>query len=128
MANAIMAEAVTQMMRNGDLEKQILFKRAAAAERSQVALTVFGDHLQSHDFPAFHVWLNLPAGRSSSRLVAQAGQAGITLAAPHPLSMSASRSDGIRLCLGAARSMDHLERALVAVRDILTESEEMALV
>jgi len=32
------------------------------------------------------------------------------------------------LCLGAARSMDHLERALVAVRDILTESEEMALV
>lgn len=128
MANPIMAEAVTQMMRSGDLEKHILLKRTAAAERSLVARTVFGDRLQSSDHPAFHAWLKLPAGRSSSGLVAQAGQAGITLAAPNPLSMSASRIDGIRLCLGAARSMDELMRALITVRDILTDSEEMAFV
>jgi DNA-binding transcriptional MocR family regulator len=127
MANAIMSEVVTKTMISGELEQQINLKRAAATERSLIAQRVLSEHLQPREIPAFHVWLNLPAGRTSSGLVAQAGLYGVTLAPPNPLSMSAAGPDGIRLCLGPAKSPDLLSRALNTVRDILAESEEMAL-
>jgi len=128
MANAIMTEVVVQMMLSGELDRQIVMKRAAAAERTLIARQILGERLQPSDVPAFHVWLNLPAGRTASGLVAQAALSGITLAAPNPLSMASAGREGIRLCLGAARSPNHLKRALNAVREILTDTEEMALV
>ncbi|MBF9036113.1 aminotransferase class I/II-fold pyridoxal phosphate-dependent enzyme [Rhodobacterales bacterium HKCCE2091] len=127
MANAVMAEAVVRMMQSGELDRQVARKREAAAERSALARGILGDLLIPTDVPAFHAWLRMPAGRSAPSLAAQAALSGVTLAAPSPLN-AGGFADGIRLCLGAARSPDTLRRALTTVREILSETEEMALV
>ncbi|MCO6381535.1 MAG: PLP-dependent aminotransferase family protein [Vannielia sp.] len=128
MANAIMAEAVTRMIRSGELDRQIVRKRAAAAERTGLAQDILGHHLQKVSVPAFHVWLNMPAGRTSSGLSAQAALSDVTLVPPNPLSATSGGRDGLRLCLGAARSTDSLVRALITLSEILSDTEEMALI
>ena len=128
MANALMAEAVVRMMQNGDLAEQITRKRAAAAERSALAQDLLGAHLLPTVVPAFHGWLQLPAGRSAGALAAQAAQSGITLAATSPLSMAPGPGDGIRLCFGGARTLGDLAAALSTLGAILDDSEAMALI
>lgn len=127
MANAIMAEAVVRIMQSGELDRQVTRKREVAAERSALAHEIMGELLTPTDVPAFHAWLRMPMGRSAHRLAAQAALSDITLAASSPLNAGGS-PDGIRLCLGATRSPEALRHALVTVRDILSETEEMALV
>lgn len=127
MANAIMAEATARIIQSGDLDRQIARKRIAAAERTTLAFDILGEFVQPVTVPSFHVWLNMPTGRTSSGLVAQAALAGVTIAAPNPLSVVSS-GDGVRLCLGAAGSIDSLSRALTTLSEILSDTEEMALV
>lgn len=129
MANAIMAEAVARMIASGDLDAQIARKRTVAAERIALAREVLGDLLEiSHDVPAFHVWMQMPAGRTAAALVSQAAQAGITLAQPSLLHPFDRMGNGFRLCLGGAARAEDLDIALRRLRAILDETEVMALV
>ncbi len=128
MANAIMSEAVVRMIRSGALDQQIELKRRAAAERTALARQILGPHLHAAELPAFHAWLTLPAGRTPANLAAQAALRGITLATPSPLSASAGTSAGLRICLGAASTVEVLRSALLALDSILKEAEEMAFV
>ncbi len=128
MATALMSEAVTRMIQSGELSEQIRRKRIAAAERTAIARDILGAQLKPFDTPAFHVWLNMPAGRTTSGLLAQAAMAGVTLAAPSPLISSSGFDQGVRLCLGAPRTIEQLKHALRQVAGVLDESEEMALV
>jgi DNA-binding transcriptional MocR family regulator len=129
MANAIMAEAVARMIASGDLDAQIAQKRAAAAERVALARDILGALLDMpHDVPAFHVWMQMPAGRTASALVSQAAHDGITLAQPSPLQPFDQMGNGVRLCLGGAAKTADLATALRKLRGILDETEVMALV
>jgi DNA-binding transcriptional MocR family regulator len=80
------------------------------------------------DVPGFHRWLPLPPGRSLDALVAQAAQAGITLAPPGPSQQVAANSLGIRICLGHPATETQLERALVELRGILENAETFSYV
>ena len=75
-----------------------------------------------------HTWLPLPAGRTLAALIAQAAQAGITLAPPGTLRRTESESLGVRLCLGAPATEADLERALVEIRRILEMAEAISFV
>ncbi|MBM9593191.1 aminotransferase-like domain-containing protein [Roseitranquillus sediminis] len=127
MATPLMADLVARTIGDGSLDKQIELKRAAAAERTTIAREMLGSLLAPVGVPAFHAWLQMPAGRTSQGLSAQAAQAGITLAAPSPLRAIPSMGDGIRLCLGGASTPDALRGALATLREILSDAE-MALV
>jgi hypothetical protein len=100
--------------------RQVLLKREVAADRNAIANDVLGNWLQ------FHRWLPLPAGRSLIALVAQAAQAGITLAPLGALQQIDRGTLGIRLCLGHPKSDDELRHALVMLRRILESAEEMS--
>jgi DNA-binding transcriptional MocR family regulator len=78
--------------------------------------------------PGFHIWLPLPAGRTLTALIAQAAQAGITLAPPGALRRMESESLGVRLCLGAPATEADLERALIEIRRILEMAEAISFV
>jgi DNA-binding transcriptional MocR family regulator len=78
--------------------------------------------------PGFHTWLPLPAGRTLAALIAQAAQAGITLAPPGTLRRMENESLGVRLCLGAPATEADLERALIEIRRILEMAEAISFV
>lgn len=129
MANAIMAEAVCRMIDNGLLEEQILAKRRAAAERTELAKRRLGHLLDlQSDVPAFHVWLKLHAGRSMAELMSRLAHLGITVVAPTLLEPFDDMSNGLRLCLGAPESLDDLDYALQTFRSVFEESRGMSLV
>jgi len=129
MASPIMAEVVTRLVHSGDLMRQVILKREKAAIRCTLADRILGHWLpKASDVPGFHRWLPLPPGRSLDALVAQAAQAGITLAPPGPSQQVAANSLGIRICLGHPATETQLERALVELRGILENAETFSYV
>jgi len=129
MASPLMAEVLTRLIHSGDLARQVQLKRREAEMRNAIADRALGPFLPNvSDAPGFHRWLPLPQGRTLNALLAQAGQAGITLAAPGALQQVDRGTLGVRLCLGHPRRGDELERALVALRSILESAETMSFV
>ncbi|MFN3656613.1 MAG: PLP-dependent aminotransferase family protein [Pseudolabrys sp.] len=127
MAAPLMAEVVARVMENGELERQIAQKRAAAARRQALAQRILGDRIRiDAAAPGFHVWLPMPAGRNAATLVMQAAMAGITIATPDALQSFDPMSNGVRLCLGAPPSDTDVEAALRAVRSILDSAEAIS--
>jgi DNA-binding transcriptional MocR family regulator len=129
MAVPVMAEVVARLIHNGGLARQAKLKRDKAALRDSIVRRVLKAWLPATKAaPGFHVWLPLPAGRTLAALIAQAAQAGITLAPPGALRRMESESLGVRLCLGAPATEADLERALVEIRRILEMAEAISFV
>jgi len=129
MATPVMAEVVSRLIRNGGLARQVMLKRQKAAARDEIVRRMLKGWLPASSAPpGFHVWLPLPAGRTLTALIAQAAQAGITLAAPGALRPLDAASLGMRLCLGAAQSEAELEDAIAEVRRILEKAEAISVV
>ena len=129
MAVPVMAEVVARLIGNGGLARQAKLKREKAALRDAIARRVLKEWLPaSTGVPGFHLWLPLPAGRTLAALIAQAAQAGITLAPPGALRRMENESLGVRLCLGAPATEADLERALIEIRRILEMAEAISFV
>ncbi|MFG1359091.1 aminotransferase-like domain-containing protein [Xanthobacter pseudotagetidis] len=129
MAVPVMAEAAARLIRNGSMERQAMLKREKAARRDDVLRRVLKDWLPPRSGPpCFHVWLPLPMGRTLMAFIAQAAQAGITLAPPGALRPQDPGSLGVRLCLGAPASEADIEAAVTELRAILEMPEAISLV
>ncbi len=129
MAVPLMAEVVSRLINHGGLARQAKLKRDKAAVRDDIARRVLKEWLPaSTATPGFHIWLPLPAGRTLTALVAQAAQAGITLAPSGPLQRLERENLGVRLCLGAPATEASLERALIEIRRILEMAEAISFV
>jgi DNA-binding transcriptional MocR family regulator len=129
MAVPVMAEVVSRLIHNGGLARQAKLKREKAAIRDAIVRRILKAWLPaSTGTPGFHIWLPLPAGRTLAALIAQAAQAGITLAPPGTLQRMERESLGVRLCLGAPATEADLERALIEIRRILEMAEAISFV
>src|ERR1700731_456033 len=129
MAVPVMAEVVARLIANGGLARQARLKRDKAALRDAIVRRVLKAWLPAASAaPGFHIWLPLPAGRTLAALIAQAAQAGITLAPPGALRRMENESLGVRLCLGAPATEVDLERALIEIRRILEMAEAISFV
>jgi DNA-binding transcriptional MocR family regulator len=129
MAVPVMAEVVARLIYNGGLARQAKLKRDKAALRDTIVRRILKAWLPAASAaPGFHIWLPLPAGRTLTALIAQAAQAGITLAPPGALRRMESESLGVRLCLGAPATEADLERALIEIRRILEMAEAISFV
>lgn len=129
MATPVMAEVVHHMIASGRLDEQMQRKRDAAARRHALARQILGGRLPAKSSaPAFHVWLPMPAGRTTASLIAQAAAAGVTIAPPDALQSFDPMSNGVRLCLGAPATDIDVEFALRTVVTILDSAETMSFV
>jgi len=129
MAVPVMAEVVARLIQNGGLARQAKLKREKAALRDSIVRRVLKEWLPAAtSVPGFHIWLPLPAGRTLAALIAQAAQAGITLAPPGALRRMENESLSVRLCLGAPATETDLERALIEIRRILEMAEAISFV
>jgi DNA-binding transcriptional MocR family regulator len=129
MAVPVMAEVVARLIHNGGLTRQARLKREKASLRDGIVRRVLKEWLPAAPAaPGFHTWFPLPAGRTLAALIAQAAQAGITLAPPGALRRMESENLGVRLCLGAPATEADLERALIEIRRILEMAEAISFV
>ena len=129
MATPMMAEVVHQLIDSGRLDDQVRRKREAAARRDALARQILGSRLPARlSAPAFHIWLPIPAGRTTASLIAQAAAAGVTIAPPDALQSFDPMSNGVRLCLGAPANDNDVEYALRTVATILDNAETMSFV
>jgi DNA-binding transcriptional MocR family regulator len=129
MAVPVMAEVVARLIHTGGLARQAKLKRDKAAARDAIVRRILKAWLPAASaVPGFHIWLPLPAGRTLAALIAQAAQAGITLAPPGALRRMENESLGVRLCLGAPATEADLERALIEIRRILEMAEAISFV
>ncbi len=129
MAVPVMAEVVSRLIYNGGLARQAKLKREKAVLRHGIVRRVLKEWLPaSTGVPGFHIWLPLPAGRTLAALIAQAAQAGITLAPPGTLHGTERESRGVRICLGAPATEADLEQALLEIRRILQTAEAISFV
>lgn len=61
------------MTGNGEFDNQVLAKRDTARRRHAMATRILANRVpMSGDTPAFHVWLQMPAGRTIMSLIAKA--------------------------------------------------------
>ena len=68
MAVPLMAEVVARLITSGDLARQARMKRDKAALRNAIVRRVLKEWLPPSDSaPGFHIWLPLPAGRTTER-------------------------------------------------------------
>jgi DNA-binding transcriptional MocR family regulator len=124
----LMAEVVARLIINGSMARQVRLKRGKAASRNATARRVLRDWLPHGPATGFHIWLPLPATCALDALVTQAAQAGITLTpsvSPHD---NKTEDSGIRLCLGAPKTEEDLERALLEIRRILEMAETISFI
>ncbi len=129
MATPVMAEVVARLIESGQLDEQVKAKREAAARRYALAEHILGERIAIKTaVPAFHVWLQMPAGRTTGSLIAQAAMAGVTIAGPDALQSFDPMSNGVRLCLGAPHADSDVQFALQTVRNILDNAEAMSFV
>lgn len=129
MASPLMAEVVARLIHSGELLHQVHLKRAEATRRNAIADDVLGNWLPVvSQTPGFHRWLPIPAGRTLIAFVAQAAQAGITLAPPGALQQVDRGTLGVRICLGHPKTHEELKKAMIELRRILESAEEMSFV
>ncbi|RUT29410.1 PLP-dependent aminotransferase family protein [Arsenicitalea aurantiaca] len=130
MATPAMAEVVRRAIRGGQLADQARRKREEAMKRQRAAQAALGTWLSPVSVPGgFHVWLELPRGRTLDTLIAQANSSGLRLAASSAVGGgNGNQLNGVRLCLGGAESLEALEGALKRIAEIVGSVEEISLV
>jgi DNA-binding transcriptional MocR family regulator len=129
MATPVMAEVVGRLIHTGQMDEQVRSKRAIAARRHGLAIDLLGKLISAKArTPAFHVWLKMPAGRTTSSLITQCAMAGVTIAGPEVLRSFDPMSHGLRLCLGTPETDADVEFALLTVRRILDNTDVMSFV
>ena len=129
MAVPVMAEVVARLIHNGGLARQARLKRDKAAVRNAIVRRVLEGMAAGRQLRSRLPHLAAAAGGPhDGALIAQAAQAGITLAPPGALRRMETESLGVRLCLGAPATEADLERALVEIRRILEMAEAISFV
>jgi DNA-binding transcriptional MocR family regulator len=120
MAAPLTAEIASRWIMDGTAERVREAVRTEVRSRQRLARSILaGQRIRTHP-EGFHLWLELPAGWSSAELVMQARRAGVTITPADAFAVGTTPPPAaVRLSLGAARTMQALERALRAVAGLL---------
>jgi DNA-binding transcriptional MocR family regulator len=133
MAAPLMAEIAARWIDDGTAESVLARRRKEAAARQELAARVLaGARMQGHP-AAYHVWLELDEPWRADTFAAEARRRGVlvTPAAafvassmdPRPRTRrSEAPPQALRVCLGAGRHRQELERGLAVLRDLLRAS------
>jgi DNA-binding transcriptional MocR family regulator len=125
MAAPLMAEIASRWIRDGTAETVLARKRKEAAARFRVARRALDRFaIQAHP-EAYHLWLPLPKPWRAESYVEMARRAGVAVTAASAFAVGrAAAPEAVRLCLGAARDLDELGRAVTRLAALLAGSPE----
>jgi DNA-binding transcriptional MocR family regulator len=125
MAAPLMAEIASRWIQDGTAETILARKRKEAAARYRVARKAL-ERFQVQAHPeAYHLWLGLPKPWRAESYVEAARRAGVAVTSASAFAVGRGAApEAVRLCLGAARDLDELSRAVTRLAALLAGSPE----
>jgi DNA-binding transcriptional MocR family regulator len=113
----LMAEMVAQWIRDGVVARVIEAKRKELLARNQLAASVLGG---SRGTTCAHLWLQLPVRWRPQDFVSACRERGVLISPAEAFAVEhATAPNAVRVCLGAARTRERLERGLRVIADLL---------
>ena len=113
----LMAAVVTAWIREGDASRVLDGVRREAMERRRLAAEILPAEIGGLE--SLHVWLDLPTGWSSGRMLEAARARGLSLVDAAAFRAPGVTREGVRLSLGAPGKATTLARALREVAALL---------
>jgi DNA-binding transcriptional MocR family regulator len=128
MAAPLMAEIVSEWIRDGTAERLVAQKRKEAAERQEMARRILqGLPFSAHPL-SFHIWLELPEPWRNDEFLAQVRKRGVLVTPPEAFVPAREEAPhAVRVCLGAARTRQQLEKGLKIIRELCRSSPKPTL-
>ena len=128
MAAPLMAEIVSEWIKDGTADRLVGQRRAEAAERQGLAARALeGFRVDAHPL-SFHLWLHLPEPWRSNEFAAQLKRRGVLVSPSEAFVPGREEAPhAVRICLGTPRTRERLEDALAAVRGVLRETPDPCL-
>jgi DNA-binding transcriptional MocR family regulator len=123
MAAPLMAEIVSQWIRDGTADRIVKRKRQEAAARQRLAESVLGRFASRSNRAAYHLWLPLPDPWRSETFAEEARRRGVAVTAAQTFMVGrVATPHAVRVCLGAPADPQQLEKGLRILAGILEAS------
>ena len=127
MAPPLLAEIASRWLAQGRIDDMVAWQRKELARRNaRVAADLQGYNLASHPH-GLHVWLHLPRAWRAAHFVTQLKLRNIVVTSPEPFVVGSGEApQAVRLCPGAAGTLNELANATRVIRGILAMGPEPA--
>lgn len=120
MSAPLMAEIATGWIANGHADRLVAWHRQQAAERQELAREILGPHMQPPSTSCYHLWLHLPEPWRMDSFSAAALREGVRIITADAFSVRRDHAPhAVRLCLGAAHSLQQIRNGLERLVDLL---------
>lgn len=120
MTPPLMAEIARRWILSGVADETVAWQRREARHRTAMAAETFrGQHFRGHE-NAYHIWLDLPEPWRANAFRREAEKRGVyVLSAESFVVGRAPSPHAVRVCVGACRSREEVQRGLDILKDIL---------
>ncbi len=128
MAAPLMAEIVSEWIKDGTADRLVEQRRVEAAARQELAARALeGFRFDAHPL-SFHLWLHLPEPWRSNEFAAKLKRRGVLVSPSESFVPGREEAPhAVRVCLGTPRTRERLEGALAVVRGVLRETPDPCL-
>lgn len=128
MAAPLLAEIVSEWIKDGTADRLVGQRRAEAAARQELAARALeGFEFDAHPL-SFHLWLHLPEPWRSNEFAAQLKRRGVLVSPSEAFVPGREEAPhAVRVCLGTPRTRERLEGALAVVREVLQKTPDPSL-
>jgi len=124
-AAPLMAALVSAWIRDGTADALLLDRRREAAARQSRARDFLGDARYDAHPLGYYLWLHLPEPWRSDSFTAEMRSRGVAVTPAEAFVVGRGTiPHAVRLCLGAARGAEELDRGLSAVAEALSAARE----
>ncbi|PYS96540.1 MAG: PLP-dependent aminotransferase family protein [Acidobacteria bacterium] len=120
MASPLMAELATRFIGDGTADLILKRRRKETAARLEMAARILRPARAGAHPHSYHFWLPLPEPWKSDEFASRLRERGVAVTPAEAFLAAAGKPPAaIRICLGAARTRDQLERGLRIIADTL---------
>lgn len=121
--STIASEVATELIEGTEVDKLVKRKRETVERRQQMAERIFQNEYSGYRFSP-HLWLKLSNDWRSVDFVEQAKKRRIIVAGTSSFTVPSHvpTEEAIRVCLGAVESTQHLNAALLTLKELLCQA------
>lgn len=128
MTAPFLADLVARWIEDGTAANLVDWQRDQLMQRQAIVKEILPAELTVAEPAGLSCWLTLPSGWRTSDFVAAAAQSGIAVTSPDAFRIGDSRDpEGVRICVGSARSADDLRAAMERLAGIINHPSDFML-
>lgn len=128
MTAPFLADLVARWIEDGAAIGLVEWQREELMHRQAIVRECLPSELIVAEPTGLSSWLTLPSGWRTSDFVAAAAQSGIAVTSPDAFRIGDTRNpDGVRICVGSARTADDLRAAMQRLSGIISHPSDFML-